>query len=771
MGRQTSAVEFNNFVGGLVTEATPLNFPDNASLDEDNFVLNTNGSRQRRLGMDFEDDHQIVTTSVVPPADGEVTITSTKWKNAGGDPLKNLIVVQVGNELKIFDMDITPLSAGLIYTKVFDGLSADSYFSYAVVDGVLVVATGQKDISQFKYVGGAITYKALTLLVRDLFGVEDVVAGESLRQGSGITVRPTVQTDQHIYNLRNQTFAAPRLPFGGEVTGDPISIFRSEAGRFPSNSDSVVFSLFANTKSEVDPVVVRFKPSELIKNQIGTYPAPRGYFIIDALTRGASRMTEYAKLLSSNPGLLGFPISSLPVDTTPGGPSVVTEYAGRVWYAGFSGATIGADESSPRMASYLLFSQLVEDSSDIISCYQEGDPTSTETPDLLDSDGGFLRIEGAFGIVGMVNVGSALMVIANNGVWTVQGGSDYGFKATNYLVTKISNHGCESPGSIVVIDNTFMFWGDDGIYNVAPNQFGDYIATNTTERTIQKFYNSIEGLDRKKVKGIYDSYERKVKWVYRNRLNSASDPRELVLDVALGAYYPATISTLNDNRLPMVASGVQVPPFKLSRVADDVTVNGSLVTVTGVGVSVESNIAQPTSKETLYVVVTTKSPTISFSFGLYRNQNFADWTSVNGIGVDAKAYLLTGWLGGGDFQRYKQVPYITFHFKKTEDGFVVDGFGDFVPTNQSSCKVSAQWEWTNSASSGRWGQPFQAYRFQRHYMPASESDDFNSGMYTTVTKNKLRGKGRVLSLLMETEPNKDCQLLGWSMLLGVSSNV
>lgn len=770
MGRQTNAVEFNNFVGGLITEATPLNFPDNASLDEDNFVLNINGSRQRRLGMDFEDGHVDVTTTVTPPVDGEVTITSTKWKNAGGDPLKNLIVVQIGNEIKIFDMDITPLSSGLIYTKVIDDAPKDSYFSYAVVDGVLVIATGQKTITQLKYVNGAVEYKSLTLLVRDLFGVDDIVAGENLRQGSGVTTRPTIQTDAHIYNLRNQTFALPRLPYQSNFIGDPIAGFKSASGKFPSNSDSVVFSLFANTKWEDDPVTVRFKPSELINNPIGTYPAPRGYFIIDALERGPSRLSEYNKLRAAN-GSLGYAIGSLPVDSTQGGASVVSEYAGRVWYSGFSGATVGGDDSSPRMASYLLFSQLVEDSSDIVSCYQEGDPTSTETPELLDSDGGFLRIEGAFGIVAMVTVGAVLMVIANNGVWSVQGGSDYGFKATNYLVSKISNRGCESPGSVVVIDNAFMFWGEDGIYNIAPNQFGDYVATNTTEKTIQTLYNNIEGLDRKKVKGIYDSYERRVKWVYGNRVGSVGSPKELVLDVALGAYYPSTVSTLGDNRLPMMASGVQVPPFKLSQIDEDVTVNGGLVTRLGDGVTVKSMLSQPNARETMYVIVTSTSPTYSFSFGLYRNNNFSDWASVDGVGVDAKAFLLTGWLGGGDYQRNKQVPYVTFHFKKTEDGFVVGGDGDLVPTNQSSCRVSSQWEWTNSAKSGRWGTSFQAYRFKRHYMPADVSDTFDNGFYTTVTKNKLRGRGKVLSLLMETEPLKDCQLLGWSMVLGTSTNV
>ena len=48
-------IEFNTFVKGLITEAGPLTYPEGASLDEANFVLNRDGSRQRRFGIQFED--------------------------------------------------------------------------------------------------------------------------------------------------------------------------------------------------------------------------------------------------------------------------------------------------------------------------------------------------------------------------------------------------------------------------------------------------------------------------------------------------------------------------------------------------------------------------------------------------------------------------------------------------------------------------------------------------------------------------------------------
>lgn len=772
MTRQINPVEVSTFVAGLITEASPLTFPPNASLDEDNFVLNRDGSRQRRLGMDLEEDYAIVSTGVPIPTDGNVATSSVRWNNAGGNPDKDLIVLQIGNELKFFDADYSPISSGIISSKTFDGINIGRQFSYAVVDGTLVVVTGRKEVTVFKYEGGAVTNQDSILYIRDQFGVTDVVSAVNLRQGNGITIRPSSQTSTHIYNLRNQTFAQPRKVITAETVRDPIQeFFDRSAGKYPSNSDTVTYALYSDTNDEDDRNSERFNALDVVNSPVGTYPAPKGYFIIDAMARGTSRLTEVGKLMAQYPQLT-VPVSTLPIDTTPGGPTVVSEYAGRVFYAGFSGEIIGPDENSPRMSSYVLFSQLVEDPTDITTCYQDGDPTSKETPDLLDTDGGFIRIEGAYNIVRLINVGNALAVLAANGVWLIQGGSDYGFKATNYLTTKVTNHGCDSPGSVVVVDNTFMFWSDDGIYNVAPNQFGDYIAENITQKTIQKYYDLIDGLDRRACKGVYDTYEKKIRWLYGGRLNSASMVKELILDTSLGAFYPATISQINTgNRLPMPLTGVIVPPFRTLEVDVPVTVNTEPVTVSGNPVTIRDNLTQSTTKEVIYAILTDITPTLGFTFGSYRDQEHRDWRAINGVGIDAESFLVTGYISGGDHQRSKQVPYLTAHFNKTEDGFFTDTNGDLFPTNQSSCLVQAQWDWANSASSGKWGREFQAYRFRRHYMPLSDADEFNNGYATVQSRNKLRGQGKVLSLKFTSEPSKHMHLLGWSMIMGNNSNV
>lgn len=89
-----------------------------------------------------------------------------------------------------------------------------------------------------------------------------------------------------------------------------------------------------------------------------------------------------------------------------------------------------------------------------------------------------------------------------------------------------------------------------------------------------------------------------------------------------------------------------------------------------------------------------------------------------------------------------------------------------MPRNVSSCLVQAQWEWCTSDDSGRWGQQFQAYRYRHLFMEQDESATISLGYSVITTRNKLRGKGRALSLKFTSEPGKDLQLLGWSIELG-----
>jgi hypothetical protein len=765
MARQTAVVEINAFVKGIITEASPLTFPDNASLDEVNLVLNKDGSRNRRLGMNYENSYVAVNSAQVPS--DSLGVNSFSWKSPGGYTEEEFIVIQVGTQVRVFDASELPLSgSGLATFNI--GNSPTVKMSMATVDGLLFIAIGDGNIYTLDYNGTSITQTSGRLLIRDLFGVADTISGTNLLEGSGIATRPVTTSNAHTYNLRNQTFAYPRLVNGDEDLRDPITIFRNLYGVYQANSDNLASYLYADPNDSGDRVTKRYFAIDNYNNPLGTNRAPVGYFIIDAMNRGASRVAEYQKLMSENPTLTTN-ITTLPVDRTPGGAAVVEGFAGRVWYSGFSSQVIGGDSESPRMTSYVLFSRLVQSPPDALKCYQEGDPTSGEVPDLVDTDGGFIRLDGAYNIQKMVNVGDSIMVIAENGVWKITGGSGYGFNATNYLTSKITEHGCVSPGSVVIIDNTFMFWSEDGIYHINQNQYGDWVGSNLTNTTIQTLYDDIPFIAKSKCEGLYDSYQRQIRWLYNNYLGTTEPAKELILDANLSAFYPSSISPIS-GVYPRPLSLVRVPPFQVTSTnLGIITGNGDNVqTGTGDEVVVSQQVLSSSFSEIYYLTASgITGGTVRYTFSLYKDPSFSDWTSYNGVGVDAAAYLLTGWSGMGGFQRMKQVPYLTVYSVKTETGFNAE----FTPLNPSSILVQSQWNWTNLASSGKWSPEFQVYRHNRFWAPTDSSSGFDDGDYVVTTKNKLRGRGRVLSLKFRTEPGKDFHLLGWSFVTNVNGMV
>lgn len=771
MARQISAVEVNKFNAGLITDASPLTSPDNSSLEERNMVLNIDGSRNRRLGLDYEEAFEIITTSIEDADSIKIAISTYRWDNAGGDPEKSIEVVQFGNELKFFDLSGESISSSLIHTQNFPSSPTTINFSYAVVDGILVVVTGEKTIYSLTFSSpSTITSTTSRLLIRDLFGVEDVFGGVDITRGSEVQNRPSVVTNAHIYNLRNQSWGIPRLNRNEEIVSDPIRAFFTYSGYFPSNADSVVEVLYPDAEDTDNRTIDRFFLDDLYKNPLGTSRAAQGYFIIDALDRGSSRL---AKELDnrSRYSSLNIPVTSLPTDTTPGGATCVTEFAGRVFYAGFTGEVVGGDKNSPKMSSYVLFSKVVDNTADINLCYQEGDPTSKANPDIIDTDGGFIRINEAYGIKRLINLGSSLMVVAANGVWRIVGGTDNGFTATSYIVDKVTDRGCTGQDSVAVIDNSFMFWGDDAIYHVTTDQFGGWVCNNISFARIQNHYDSINIEDKRWAKGEYDSYERKVRWLYYNRAVDDTPTEELVLDLQLQAYYINTIGKVDGDNFPRVVNIYIAVPYVVT--TDQVSIVSGTEDVLAdidqvfLSTNVKSGVSQ---RELGYLVITSVAPTIQYAFATYRNQDFRDWYSADGVGVDAEAFLVTSYLSGTDFQRDKRVPYITIHMRRTETGFEeIDD--ELIPLNQSSCLVQARWDWSDSNRGGKWGREFQAYRYRRMYLPTDASDDYDNGFITVVSRNKLRGNGKVLSLKFRTEPYRDLHLYGWSMIFSVAENV
>lgn len=744
MTKKSVKVEVNSFVGGLVTEASPLNFPANATTDEENFVLNRDGTRDRRFGMDFEYNHNLIELPTTIEDISVNTPFSFKWLSVNGDPTVNLIVVQVKTSLLFFDLDNSVITSipplGTIDLAGY-GFSATERYSFAAIDGNLVVAAGVNNIVVVTYDGTLFDSYAETLKTRDIWGLE-------------VFAEPAYETDvqyrggltsEHAYNLYNQSWGIPRQTIIATVPtyDDPISIYFSTLAKHPSNSESVWTGLqYQPVTGGADPYE-RMYPNLYEQTFGASVRAAKGYFIIDLLTRGPSREAVVLENRAKHPALDYLNIPNFKADTTNGGAKVICEFAGRVWYAGFGGTIVESDSRSPALSSYVAFSQLVKGTPDIFKCYQDGDPTSRDSNDLVDTDGGLIRLSGAEGIVGMINIGNDLIVFANNGVWSITGGDRNGFTATNYKVERLSAFGTVSALSIVSDGARALYWAADGIYVIDRNQLGELVVNNLIQKNIQTFYGNIPTSAKATATGVFEAANKKIRWLYHqgDRFTEFSVTRELILDLTLGAFYPFKIMNTPDYSIEVVSVFSATPFLSASPVYNPNRTTGLL--------------------DSRYLVIVNVDGAPYMGFAYYNNERFLDWESYDDVGYDAAAYLTTGAVTANDSSVTKQVPYLTLHFLRTEFG--VDE--SLQPQYPSGCLVQSQWDWANSTNSNKWGSVFQGYRQRKEYLPTTEDDEYDTGFQVVTSKSKLRGRGKAFALHMETEPGKDCRILGWSISL------
>jgi hypothetical protein len=766
-----SEKQINAFIRGLITEASPLTFPPDASLDEDNFILNRDGSRYRRLGMEYESGYalnNLGTTTTSPTSFHE-------WKLSGGDSDISIGVVRVHNKLWFINMlDQSPSSALLNSSAAIEiSLLGTSPISTAVINNALIIVS--KDIPYplrltYDENTDTVTSTEYKVYVRDFWGVYDGLIDNE---------RPTVLSLAHKYNLLNQGWA-PTVQTECVSPNDkePIECTFVKIAKYPSNSDLWSIGLDADSSTAT---FEKYVPSIMVRNTHDFLHAPKGKHILDVFNRGASR-TEVTTI--GNTGATGdllrtwptvspllylnvanptsttaVPTESLlPFDKEAGSFTTVASYAGRVWYSGVRTAVDTPDAKSPNYSGYVFFSQAVTNDDKIGKCYQEADPTSKDVSDIIDTDGGAVHIIDAINIIAVVPTKSMLLVFAENGVWQISGG-EANFSATDYDVSKVSAIGCNSINSIVAVNNEVYYFAKAGIFRIVSGQDGELKSENMTLTSIQTLYNSISDTAKQAAKGVFEEKENTIRWLYNDSINyqgETSFNRELVLDLTIGSFYPNTI----DNSAVHIADFVKIPDYAESQNTSDVLVGTDQVLVADLS-EVVVDITDQVERDSPFSYLVIDPVNYKFTIAKYRDTTFKDWTIATG-GTDYTSYLVTGYDIFGELMRKKQVPYIMFYFDRTEDGFSGSGV-NITLDNPSSCLVQAQWNWSNSANSGKWGTPFQAYRLLRNYIPSGVDDTFDYGDRVIVTKNKLRGSGRSLSLKISSESGKDMKLLGWAM--------
>jgi hypothetical protein len=638
--------------------------------------------------MDFEANHNTNFGGHDYSERSSLAVNTYLWENVGEDASVSFACVQIGSIVYFHSRENEILSTNIV-GKVDLQIGRTTDFDFTTVDGDLIIATGKRILNRVSYSETlGFELEEFTLKVRDTWGCEDVLEGEDLNNGAGVSYRPSSISAPHLYNLRNQGWATPRsiAAPGGAYNGDPLTEVNAweysgvPYGKWPSNAD--MQHEWVRPDPESDSQDRRFFVEDFHENPPSNVEAAKGYFIIDPLMRGQSRTNEYEKNESKYDEVerLYRPLpSTLPEDRTTGGATYVEEYAGRVWYSGFgAGGVVGGDKESPKLTGYVMYSQLVDNPADLPKCYQEGDPTDPDTSDLVDTDGGVLRIAGMGQVISMKAVRRGLFVIATNGIWMISGGLDSGFTATNIEVNKISEVTPSAKHSIIEVEGTLMFWADEGIYHVTPTETGAWTVTNITQDTIQSYYTSIDFNEKLGVKSYYDPFERQVRWLFsKGRAYNMDVMEELVLDLNVGGFYPLRIENprvVDGIDRPFVRDYMEARPFTRTLEEDPVVTSDTLATGGGeIIVLQEEVITDVASVPTLkfltfwYPEPRDDDDFLFYSFAEYNNASWLDW------GVrDAAAHMVTGANTQGDSSRDKMTPYLTFHMEKggrcPEDG-------------------------------------------------------------------------------------------------------
>lgn len=752
--------EVLGFSKGLNTEANPLSGAADSSSDELNFEIHQDGTRSRRLGMDAEIGSDYVNTTIPWSRLQGIGRASYLWEGVGGDPAKSYVAIQLGTELYIFQPGGGPLGQTSLVSYISLPILEQLVISMTSIEGYLAIVTGSPDIL---IIDSNFQISSLRIKIRDLFGIQE-------------TINPMFEIDpqlrgqlnyQHYYNLYNQGWGIPRYAWqtGNPPLTDAVSLGSdySPDVQSPSNSDIVWsgldFKPIGKDSEGNFTSIEAFNYKQFNAITGAKTEAGRGFYLIDAFQRGSSRSESWILHRNKYPqtgGILGgdfYPVS----DTTLGGPTSIAAHAGRVFYSGCRGEVSGGDSRSPNYSNFVFFTQLVRSKADFGKCYQEGDPSSRDTNDIVDTDGGFLTISEAVNIHRMFSLGSRLFLIANNGVWSITGGSDYGFSATNYKVDKLSNFGGIPGASLIQAGDSAFFWGYDGIYNISKNQYGDYVVQNVSKPLIDSYFRDISKEAKLTAQGFYDKPRNQVRWVYIEGVpyTIGSKSKELVLDLNHQGYYPYELSQA-ESGTTYLFTGIQTGDFSTVYAEEEVFVGLDPVLVNS-DIVISGSFTKTALDSTVsYLAVTSISDQLHLRFTRYRNTDFLDW-SFTGAGKDAPAFIQTNALTGGDFSVNKQSPYLVMAFAETEKSIIADR-----ASQESSCIGQTQWNFTHSARSGKWSREMQMYRKKKFYMG---DVDIDNGFSLNITKTKLRGIGRSLAFQFRTEPLKDCHIYGWSISL------
>lgn len=718
MTQAVGSVTFNTFVKGLITDSSNLNSDPNTIKSGTNFVLNKEGTLNKRLGLskEFLYDSNLSGITKALRTNTMTTFNGRKFLVVLKDT--RLIVKPEAGGTELLNIPVTT-TAGVTFNDRF----------------LIISGSGWTSVLLYEYGGSVFSYKGVVdVEVRDFDGVNDgLLANE----------RPVALSDFHKYNLENQGWGNT-FPYsttyldqdctyydGQEsctsvlrtriVSGAPdYEAFKNQVGKYPSNSDIGYIGIWQDPE---DDGRKKFRAEDIVKTYIGNAYSPRGSKLLKCSSLSPRKFIDDT-LVAGQP-IYPFGDSTTKVSSC--------FFGGRIFY--------GAQ-------NYVLFSQILgQDSSKFGKCYQDADPTSEEISDLLDTDGGLIKISGAANIFAVKELGSMLLVFAQNGVWSVSGG-EATFKATEYSIRKVSSFTAVSEDTIQNIPTGITFVSKDGIMVAAQDDvtLGAKIQSLTFS-TIQSLYNTYDFNALLNCRIEYSTKEAKIYYLFGSDV--------LVLDLSLKAWYKLTLRPgcvglyyQDEERVITVDSTIVHLGVDVVHLGEEVTLSQDSVT------SVVPQI------RFLYSLV---GGVYSCSMGCTSYKDFCNTAEQ----YEYTASLVTYPIAFDNFSTAKRVPQLTAYFTKTEIGYTENEEGGLEYVNPSSCSFKVGWDMPTVGSNltdvrNAWSREYQLYRLSR-YEAKSLGDVPAQALESLSTRTSVRGRGRTASFRFESPSGFDCRLLGWTV--------
>lgn len=199
---------YRTFVKGLITEASPLTYPEDASVEELNTLLSRKGNRTRRRGIRYEEDFVLNDLGITD----DDAVNEYVWHSVGKVPAKIVVAIQIGTKIHFWDKDESPMSDHKLDFTV-DLLEYKAEYStptevqtqmcsFASGSGYLFLAHPACDPVVIEYRPETNSYMAVKVLIqiRDFEGVYDGLANDE---------EPSSLSPEHHYNLKNQGWLSP----------------------------------------------------------------------------------------------------------------------------------------------------------------------------------------------------------------------------------------------------------------------------------------------------------------------------------------------------------------------------------------------------------------------------------------------------------------------------------------------------------------------------------------------------------------------------------